>query len=184
MQVRAETPEERAAGESLLATIRTAAAPGLWRPPGAAAPPMAAAPPVTPPSPAPAAAYRPAPLAAPAVPSPAPPQHGAAALWASVVADINVSSGFNADGTPRTVGAQIPFVEPRAGRNAGSVWDDVAAKLNAEVRAKASAEAPSAAAKPADLWGDVAASINAEGRAASSGFITPGARGAHAESFR
>jgi hypothetical protein len=106
-------------------------------------------------------------------------------LWAGVVNDLNVRSGFNADGTPQTQGGRLSFIEPRARRSAGPVWDQVAEKLNAEVRAGATPEASTAAgSQPADLWGAVAASVNAEGRAANGGFITPGARGAHAENGR
>lgn len=185
-------PLGRQPAESLLAAVRAAAAPGMWQPPGAdtaptpapvapVAPPMAAAPPVTLPSPAPVAASRPAPLAPRAMPAPAPSQPSASTLWAGVVADTNVRAGFNADGTPQAHGGRLSFTEPRAGRSAGPVWDAVAAKLNAEVRAQASAGEPAATGgQPADIWADVAASVNAEGRAANASFVTPGQHhGAH-----
>ncbi len=187
-------PLGRKPAEGLIETIRAAAAPGFWQPPGvdaalapapiaAAAQPIGAAPPA--PSPAPAAASRPAPLATQTVPAPAPSQPSAAALWAGVAADINVGAGFNADGTPKTVGGRLCFIEPTAGRSAGPVWDQVAEKLNAELRAGATPEASTAAGgQPADLWAQTAADINAEGRAASAAFVIPGARGAHAESKR
>ncbi len=106
-------------------------------------------------------------------------------MWAAVTADINVRSGFSAEGTPQTHGGRLRFIEPTAGRSAGLLWDAVAAELNAELRAGVTPEASTAAGgQSADLWGAVAASVNAEGRAANAGFITPGARGAHAESSR
>lgn len=194
VQCREETPEERARSESLLAAVRAAAAPGPWRPSGADATPMpvpvaAAAPPMvaTPPAPAPSsalvAASRPAPLAPPAMRPPAPPQPSAAAMWSEVASDLNTRMGFAANGSP-AAGLTLAFIEPHAGRSAGPLWDAVAEKLNAEVRAGATPEAPTAAGgQPADLWGAVAASVNAAGRAANAAFTAPAhphsARNAH-----
>ena len=128
------------------------------------------------------AASRPASLAPPEMQPPAPSRPSSAALWAEVAADLNSRSGLTAGRPQQPESGRLSFVEPRAGRSAGPMWDDVAAKLNAEARSGAAPEAPTAdAGTAADLWAQTAAAINAEGRAASTGFVIPGARGAHAE---
>jgi hypothetical protein len=104
-------------------------------------------------------------------------------MWSEVASDLNSRSGLTAGGPQQAESGRLSFIEPRAGRSAGPVWDAVAEKLNAEMRARASGEAPAAGGQPADLWDGVAAKLNTEGRAGNAGFAVPGqphsARNAH-----
>lgn len=184
-------PLGRQPAQGLAAAVRAAAAPGQWRPPGAdaaptpapvaaVAPPTGAAPPA--PSPALAAASRPAPLAPHSMPAPASSRQSVAELWSQVAGDLNSRSGFKPGGPQQPQSGRLSFIEPRAGRSVGPVWDLVAAKLNAEGRAGTTPEAPTAAGggQAADLWAQTAAAINAEGRAANAAFVAPGRHhGAH-----